>query len=210
MKNRRFGSMMPRHCERKSPCPLNFPRNMIPSPSKRPSIRSGWMPKPFTPCPMSGPPERRYSMVIPPPNVTGALHLGHAINGTIQDILTRYHRMKGDNTLWMPGIDHAGIATQAVVEKTIFEKEKKNRYNLGPGGTGAANLGVEGTVRDADFGDSCSRLGRRATGTGRGLRSMRCAQGGTRGVFQDVQGWADFPRQAAGELGYAPADGGGG
>ena len=73
----------------------------------------------------------KFSCVIPPPNVTGALHLGHAINGTIQDILTRYHRMKGDNTLWMPGIDHAGIATQAVVEKTIFEKEKKSRHDLG-------------------------------------------------------------------------------
>jgi valyl-tRNA synthetase len=73
----------------------------------------------------------KFSIVIPPPNVTGALHLGHAINGTIQDILTRYHRMKGDNTLWMPGIDHAGIATQAVVEKTVFEKEKKNRHDLG-------------------------------------------------------------------------------
>ncbi|HVS70213.1 MAG TPA: class I tRNA ligase family protein [Phycisphaerae bacterium] len=74
---------------------------------------------------------KAFSIVIPPPNVTGALHLGHAINGTIQDILTRYHRMKGDNTLWMPGIDHAGIATQAVVEKTIFEKENKSRHDLG-------------------------------------------------------------------------------
>ncbi|MEI8197650.1 MAG: class I tRNA ligase family protein, partial [Phycisphaerae bacterium] len=73
----------------------------------------------------------RFSIVIPPPNVTGALHLGHAINGTIQDIQTRYHRMKGDNTVWIPGIDHAGIATQAVVEKTIFEKEKKSRHDLG-------------------------------------------------------------------------------
>ncbi len=77
------------------------------------------------------PVEQRFSMVIPPPNVTGALHLGHAINATIQDILARYHRMRGDDTLWMPGIDHAGIATQAVVEKTIFEKEKKNRHDLG-------------------------------------------------------------------------------
>ncbi len=75
--------------------------------------------------------ENRFSMVIPPPNVTGALHLGHAINGTIQDVLVRYHRMKGDNTLWMPGIDHAGIATQAVVERTIFEKEKLSRHDLG-------------------------------------------------------------------------------
>ena len=73
--------------------------------------------------------------------VTGALHLVHAINGTLQDILTRYHRMKGDNTLWMPGIDHAGIATQAVVEKTIFEKEKKSRHDLG-----RAELRVEAGV----------------------------------------------------------------
>ncbi len=77
------------------------------------------------------PVDQRFSMVIPPPNVTGALHLGHAINATIQDILARYHRMCGHDTLWMPGIDHAGIATQAVVEKTIFETEKKNRHDLG-------------------------------------------------------------------------------
>ena len=77
------------------------------------------------------PPARRFSVVIPPPNVTGALHLGHAINGTIQDVLVRYHRMRGDNTLWMPGIDHAGIATQAVVEKNLFEKEKITRHDLG-------------------------------------------------------------------------------
>lgn len=77
------------------------------------------------------PPERRFSIVIPPPNVTGALHLGHAINATIQDILVRHHRMLGHDTLWIPGIDHAGIATQAVVEKTIFEKEKKSRHDLG-------------------------------------------------------------------------------
>ncbi len=83
-------------------------------------------------APIGGkPPEQRFSMVIPPPNVTGALHLGHAINATIQDILARYHRMRGHDTLWMPGIDHAGIATQAVVEKTIFEKEKKSRHDLG-------------------------------------------------------------------------------
>src|SRR5215475_9855375 len=87
--------------------------------------------KAFHAVPDQRPAEKKFSVVIPPPNVTGALHLGHAINGTVQDILTRYHRMKGDNTLWMPGIDHAGIATQAVVEKTIFEKEKKSRHDLG-------------------------------------------------------------------------------
>ncbi len=72
-----------------------------------------------------------YSIVIPPPNVTGALHLGHALNNTIQDILVRWQRMQGKNTLWMPGTDHAGIATQAVVEKRLFQEEKKTRHDLG-------------------------------------------------------------------------------
>jgi valyl-tRNA synthetase len=88
----------------------------------------------FHAVPDDRPPERRFSIVIPPPNVTGALHLGHAINGTVQDVLIRYHRMKGDNTLWMPGTDHAGIATQAVVEKRLFEEEKKTRHDLGKQG----------------------------------------------------------------------------
>lgn len=76
-------------------------------------------------------PGEPYCIVIPPPNVTGALHLGHAINSTLQDILTRTHRMRGFNTLWVPGIDHAGIATQAVVEKQLKEKENKTRHNVG-------------------------------------------------------------------------------
>ncbi len=75
--------------------------------------------------------DRTYTIVIPPPNVTGALHGGHALNNTLQDILIRWHRMRGFNTLWMPGTDHAGIATQAVVEKRIFETEKKSRHDLG-------------------------------------------------------------------------------
>ena len=58
-----------------------------------------------------------YSVVIPPPNVTGILHMGHALNQTIQDVLVRWRRMQGRNTLWLPGTDHAGIATQSVVEK---------------------------------------------------------------------------------------------
>jgi len=72
-----------------------------------------------------------YTIVIPPPNVTGALHLGHALNNTLQDILIRYHRMRGFNTLWQPGTDHAGIATQAVVERRIREQEGKTRHELG-------------------------------------------------------------------------------
>ncbi len=72
-----------------------------------------------------------YAIVIPPPNVTGALHLGHALNNTLQDIMIRMKRMQGFNTLWMPGTDHAGIATQAVVEKRLKEEEGKTRHDLG-------------------------------------------------------------------------------
>ncbi len=80
----------------------------------------------------SEPDQRRaYSIVIPPPNVTGALHLGHALNNTLQDVLVRTRRMQGFNTLWMPGTDHAGIATQAVVERRIREEEGKSRHDLG-------------------------------------------------------------------------------
>jgi valyl-tRNA synthetase len=76
-------------------------------------------------------PGEPYCIVIPPPNVTGALHLGHAINNTLQDVLIRTHRMRGFNTVWIPGIDHAGIATQAVVEKQLKEKENKTRHDVG-------------------------------------------------------------------------------
>ena len=71
-----------------------------------------------------------YSVVIPPPNVTGVLHMGHGLNNTLQDIVVRYHRMKGDNTLWLTGTDHAGIATQNVVERQL-KKEGKTRNDLG-------------------------------------------------------------------------------
>ncbi len=72
-----------------------------------------------------------FTIVIPPPNVTGALHMGHALNNTLQDILARWRRMQGFNTLWMPGTDHAGIATQAVVEKRLREQEGLTRQQLG-------------------------------------------------------------------------------
>jgi valyl-tRNA synthetase len=71
-----------------------------------------------------------YCIMIPPPNVTGSLHMGHAFQDTIMDALTRYHRMKGDNTLWQPGTDHAGIATQMVVER-LLQAEGQTRHDLG-------------------------------------------------------------------------------
>ena len=74
--------------------------------------------------------KKHFSIVIPPPNVTGSLHMGHALNNTIQDLLTRFHRMNNYETLWQPGTDHAGIATQALVERKL-EKENINKQDLG-------------------------------------------------------------------------------
>ena len=72
-----------------------------------------------------------YCIVIPPPNVTGALHMGHALNATLQDILVRWHRMRGFDTLWQPGVDHAGIATQMVVERQLAAAGEPGRRELG-------------------------------------------------------------------------------
>ncbi len=80
--------------------------------------------------PAEGSPEDNYSIAIPPPNVTGALHMGHALNGTVQDALTRMNRMRGRNALWILGTDHAGIATQAVVEKEL-RAQGSSRHEIG-------------------------------------------------------------------------------
>jgi valyl-tRNA synthetase len=83
----------------------------------------------------AGRPERAqaapYSIVIPPPNVTGSLHMGHALNNTLQDILARFERMRGKDVLWQPGTDHAGIATQMVVERQLMERQEKSRRDMG-------------------------------------------------------------------------------
>ncbi|HED40155.1 MAG TPA: valine--tRNA ligase, partial [Chromatiales bacterium] len=78
----------------------------------------------------SGSGENPYCIMIPPPNVTGSLHMGHGFNNTVMDLLTRYHRMKGHDTLWQPGTDHAGIATQMVVERQLAA-EGRTRHDLG-------------------------------------------------------------------------------
>src|SRR5882757_2659396 len=83
----------------------------------------------FTADPKSAKPA--YSIVIPPPNVTGMLHMGHVLNNTIQDILSRKARMDGKEVLWLPGTDHAGIATQVMVEKQLKKEEHKTRHDLG-------------------------------------------------------------------------------
>ena len=77
------------------------------------------------------PDKKPFSIVMPPPNVTGQLHMGHALDSTLQDILTRYKRMQGYSALWLPGVDHAGIATQIKVEEVLRKTEGKTRYDLG-------------------------------------------------------------------------------
>ena len=83
----------------------------------------------------AGRPERRaakpYCIVIPPPNVTGSLHMGHALNNTLQDVLCRFERMRGKDVLWQPGTDHAGIATQMVVERQLMERQEPGRRAMG-------------------------------------------------------------------------------
>ena len=83
----------------------------------------------------AGRPERAkaapYCIVIPPPNVTGSLHMGHALNNTLQDILCRFERMRGKDVLWQPGTDHAGIATQAVVERQLMERQQPGSRAMG-------------------------------------------------------------------------------
>jgi valyl-tRNA synthetase len=93
-------------------------------------IFAEWIEAGYFHPPAEGTPEENFSVAIPPPNVTGALHMGHALNGSMQDALVRLNRMRGRNTLWILGTDHAGIATQSVVEKNL-RAEGKSRHELG-------------------------------------------------------------------------------
>src|SRR5688572_31601156 len=72
-----------------------------------------------------------FAIVIPPPNVTGSLHMGHALNNSLQDMVVRFERMRGRDVLWQPGTDHAGIATQMVVERQLMERQEPSRRELG-------------------------------------------------------------------------------
>jgi len=94
----------------------------------------------------AGRPERRdakpFTIVIPPPNVTGSLHMGHALNNTLQDILCRFERMRGRDVLWQPGTDHAGIATQMVVERQLMQRQQPGRRDMaGPNFSSASGNG---------------------------------------------------------------------
>src|SRR5512136_2018971 len=80
--------------------------------------------------PVIDPKKRPFTLIMPPPNVTGELHVGHALTAALEDIMIRWHRMKGEPTLWLPGVDHAGIATQVVVEQQLAQKGL-DRHKIG-------------------------------------------------------------------------------
>ncbi len=92
---------------------------------------SGRRRKPSRPGAPSARTPQPYCIVIPPPNVTGSLHMGHALNNTLQDVLCRFERMRGKDVLWQPGTDHAGIATQMVVERQMMERQEPDRRAIG-------------------------------------------------------------------------------
>ncbi len=122
-------------------------------------LRDGLLPRRARP-PRAPP----FSIVIPPPNVTGILHMGHALNNTLQDILVRWQRMQGYDALWLPGTDHAGIATQNVVERQLAEEGTHPR-RPGPRGVRRAGLGVAGAVRRHASSTSSSAWAPPATGS---------------------------------------------
>ena len=152
------------------------------------------------------PRRKPYTIVIPPPNVTGALHLGHALNNTIQDILIRSKRMQGYNALYMPGTDHAGIATQAVVERRLLQEEKLSRHDLGAKSSWRGS-GIGRMITSGAFSASSSVWAVAATGNGRVLRSTTCAPGRAAHLLYVLSGELDLSRPAAGELGHVPANG---
>ena len=145
-----------------------------------------------------------FCIMIPPPNVTGTLHMGHAFQHTLMDALTRYHRMRGDDALWQPGTDHAGIATQMVVERQL-EAQGRKRSELSARGVRRARLGMESTVgrhhrrADAPFG-RFRRLVARSLHDGSGPVTRR-----HRGVRTVARTGPDLSRQAARQLGPGAA-----
>ena len=158
----------------------------------------------------AGRPERRdaapFTIVIPPPNVTGSLHMGHALNNTLQDILCRFERMRGRDVLWQPGTDHAGIATQMVVERQLMERQEPCQARHGPRQIPGAGLAMEGRERrhhrqPAEAVRGLLRLVARALHDGRGPFARR-----RQSVRRAAPRGADLQGQAAGQLGPETSD----
>ncbi len=146
-----------------------------------------------------------YTIMMPPPNVTGSLHMGHALTFTVQDILVRYNRMVGRDALWQPGTDHAGIATQMVVERNLAA-EGVNRRDLGRDAFVEKVWEWKAEIRRHHRQPAAAPRGQPGLGA-RALHHGRGAvRGGASGVRPTLQGRADLPRQAAGELGSEVPD----
>ena len=96
--------------------------------------------------PAEGEHKKSFVQLLPPPNVTGRLHMGHMLNQTEMDVLARWHRMLGETSVWVPGTDHAGIATQMMVERQLASEGGPTRQELGPRSVYKARVGVEGAV----------------------------------------------------------------
>ena len=152
----------------------------------------------------AGTPDENFSIAVPPPNVTGALHMGHALNGTIQDALIRTHRMRGQRTKWILGTDHAGIATQRQVEKRL-EAQGTTREALGREAFSEAvwswreEFGGQIIEQFKRLG-AHARLRRRALHDRRGLRPR-----GAEGLRRPLRAGPHLPRQLHGQLGPGPA-----
>ena len=138
----------------------------------------------FTPSPGATAAEN-YSIAIPPPNVTGALHMGHALNGSIQDVLIRRHRMHGERTKWILGTDHAGIATQTQVERQLRRGGHEPRGDR-PRGVRGAGVGVAGAVRRRRSSSSSSGSAPPATTTTSASRSTTATRARSLKVFVEL------------------------
>ena len=180
-------------------------KSFDPPPSRRNGVRCGSASDAYAPTLDASRPS--FCIQLPPPNVTGTLHMGHAFNQTIMDALTRMHRMRGFNTLWVPGTDHAGIATQIVVERQL-QDAGLSRHDLGRKNFVAqvwdwkASSGATITTQMRRIGDSVS-LGARV------LHDGREAVGGRhRNLRAALRRGPDLSRQAPGELGPGAEVGG--
>ena len=147
-----------------------------------------------------------FSIVIPPPNVTGSLHMGHALNNTLQDILIRWKRMQGYDVLWQPGTDHAGIATQMVVERELMEHQQPGRREMGREKFVERVWSKRKSPRAQSSPAQAPRLLVRLVA--QRVHHVRESLGGrAQGLCRPLQRRADLPRQAAGQLGPDVRDG---
>ena len=154
-------------------------------------------------CPPARP---AFSIVIPPPNITGVLTLGHVLNNTIQDILARRARQTGHEVLWLPGTDHAGLATQNAVEKSLRKERKAHPPRPGPRGVPAPHLGV--AERNTAASSSTSSRSSAAPGlVARAVHARRGLRGGRAGcIRRPAREGVHLPWQADGKLGPEGAD----